>query len=63
VTYLENTAAMNRCTTMHLEVATENDSAHQLYLALGYADIGVRANYYGTGRDALMMSKQLQAGA
>jgi ribosomal-protein-alanine acetyltransferase len=63
VTYLENTAAMNRCTTMHLEVATDNDSAHQLYLALGYADIGVRANYYGTGRDALMMSKQLQVGA
>jgi len=63
VTYLENTAAANGCTTMHLEVATDNNSAHQLYLALGYADIGARANYYGTGRDALMMSKQLQAGA
>lgn len=63
VMYLENTAAANGCTTMHLEVATDNDSAHQLYLALGYADIGVRANYYGTGRDALMMSKQLQVGA
>jgi len=63
VMYLENTAAANGCTTMHLEVATDNDSAHQLYLALGYTDIGVRANYYGTGRDALMMSKQLQVGA
>ena len=63
VTYLEDTAAVNGCTTMHLEVATDNNPAHALYLALGYTDIGVRANYYGTGRDAFMMSKQLQVGA
>ena len=40
---------------MFLEVATSNIGAAALYRAAGFADAGQRRNYYGTGRDALLL--------
>lgn len=59
VAYLEAEAAAADCDEMHLEVAVDNESAHGLYAAVGYADVGTRVNYYGIGRDAILMSKAL----
>jgi len=42
-----------------LEVATENVAAISLYENLGYSQISTRSNYYGTGKDALVMQKEL----
>jgi ribosomal-protein-alanine N-acetyltransferase len=42
-----------------LEVATDNTAAIALYKNLGYLHISIRNNYYGTGKDALVMQKEL----
>ncbi len=42
-----------------LEVATDNSSAISLYENLGYSQISIRSNYYGSGKDALVMQKEL----
>ena len=42
-----------------LEVATENTAAIALYGNLGYSQISIRSNYYGSGKDALVMQKEL----
>lgn len=44
-----------------LEVACDNEPAIALYRGLGFAEISRRADYYGTGRDALVMQKELIA--
>jgi ribosomal-protein-alanine N-acetyltransferase len=41
-----------------LEVATDNSGAIALYKNLGYSQISKRSNYYGTGKDALVMQKE-----
>ena len=60
VEHLEAEATAAGCDQMHLEVAVGNESAHGMYAAVGYADVGIRPNYYGIGRDATLMAKQLQ---
>jgi [ribosomal protein S18]-alanine N-acetyltransferase len=42
-----------------LEVATENTGAISLYENLGYLQVSTRSNYYGSGKDALVMQKEL----
>jgi [ribosomal protein S18]-alanine N-acetyltransferase len=42
-----------------LEVAVDNTGAIALYEDLGYSQISKRSNYYGTGKDALVMQKEL----
>jgi [ribosomal protein S18]-alanine N-acetyltransferase len=42
-----------------LEVATENTAAIALYENLGYSQISIRSNYYGSGKDALVMQKEI----
>jgi ribosomal-protein-alanine N-acetyltransferase len=42
-----------------LEVAADNSSAISLYENLGYSQISIRSNYYGSGKDALVMQKEL----
>jgi ribosomal-protein-alanine N-acetyltransferase len=42
-----------------LEVAIDNTGAISLYKNLGYLQISIRNNYYGTGKDALVMQKEL----
>jgi len=41
-----------------LEVATDNAGAISLYENLGYAQVSTRSNYYGRGKDALVMQKE-----
>ena len=45
--------------TIMLEVALDNTGAIALYEDLGYSQISNRSNYYGTGKDALVMQKEL----
>jgi len=42
-----------------LEVAVDNTGAISLYKNLGYVQISTRNNYYGSGKDALVMQKEL----
>lgn len=44
---------------MMLEVGVDNTGAIALYGSLGYSNVSVRKNYYGTGADALVMRKEL----
>ena len=43
-----------------LEVEESNHPAIRLYEGLGYVVLARRANYYGYGRDALVMELQLE---
>lgn len=40
-----------------LEVADDNASALHLYAATGFSTVGRRRNYYGPGRDAVLMAR------
>jgi len=42
-----------------LEVAAENRAACGLYAAVGFRVVGRRTDYYGSGRDALVLARAL----
>ncbi len=44
---------------INLEVKNGNVPAEQLYLKLGYKEVGRRNNYYKDGSDAILMTKLL----
>ena len=44
-------------TTIHLEVASQNDAAIALYERLGYTKRGLRRAYYADGDDAVLMAR------
>lgn len=44
---------------LHLEVRADNAAARRLYDALGFVVVGRRPDYYGRGRDAVLMSRRL----
>jgi ribosomal-protein-alanine N-acetyltransferase len=41
---------------IHLEVAANNSAARGFYGSLGFAQAGMRKNYYGNGQDAVLLS-------
>lgn len=45
---------------MLLEVESDNAAAQGLYTALGFSEISRRRDYYGAGRDALVMERRLE---
>ena len=45
--------------SVSLEVRTDNEAAAGLYRSLGFANIGLRRNYYGQGEDAAIMERRL----
>ena len=45
--------------SVSLEVRHDNASGAALYRALGFAQIGLRKNYYGRGEDAVIMERRL----
>ena len=52
-------AQMLGATCSLLEVEVGNTAAERLYERLGYAEVGVRPNYYGQGHDARIMRAEL----
>jgi ribosomal-protein-alanine N-acetyltransferase len=56
--------ARRGCTELFLEVRVDNDRAKRLYRRHGFEGIGLRPGYYQpSGTDALVMRRQVQAGA
>lgn len=45
--------------TAFLEVASDNPAARALYAADGWAEAGLRRNYYGPAVDALVLTRRL----
>ncbi|MDX5930619.1 GNAT family N-acetyltransferase [Acidiphilium acidophilum] len=59
---LDRVIAEARCraaTTLFLEVAAGNAAARALYRSAGFEECGVRADYYGAGRDAVVLRRSL----
>lgn len=54
---VERLAKKRRCTSVRLEVRTDNEDALRLYERLGYRRIGRYARYYGDGADAWRYEK------
>jgi len=54
-------AKRRQCNQVMLEVAADNESALRLYERFGFARLAKRSNYYGRGRDALVMRAMLAA--
>lgn len=52
-------AASNGAERMLLEVEWANEPALALYRGMGFVEITFRTNYYGAGRDALVMQRDL----
>ena len=48
---------------LHLEVRADNVAALRLYERHGFVADGRRRDYYGRGRDAVLMSRRLAGGA
>ncbi len=49
-------AAQQGAASVSLEVRRENEPAQHLYRAFGFTEAGVRRNYYGPGKDAIIMT-------
>ena len=56
---IEAYAVERQASAMMLEVELTNESAIKLYESLGYMKISVRMDYYGPGKDAHVMRKEL----
>jgi [ribosomal protein S18]-alanine N-acetyltransferase len=56
---IEQWSTERQASAMMLEVEESNESAIELYKALGYMKISVRMDYYGPGKDAFVMRKEL----
>lgn len=59
LTDLEAEAVARGCTRILLEVRSDNAAALGLYERAGFAPDGMRRDYYGTGVDAVLMSRRL----
>lgn len=56
---IEEWSAERQASAMMLEVELNNEPAIALYESLGYLKISVRMDYYGPGKDAHVMRKEL----
>ncbi len=55
----ENRAEIAGARSMFLEVAADNAAARALYGGRDYRPVGLRRGYYGPGKDALVLRRQL----
>ncbi len=53
-------ALRRECGQVMLEVAADNEAALRLYERHGFTPLAKRSNYYGPGRDALVMRSRLR---
>jgi [ribosomal protein S18]-alanine N-acetyltransferase len=58
--WLVDEARSRSCTRVMLEVRDGNNPARRLYTRLGFEPVGRRADYYGRGRDAVVMRLPLE---
>jgi [ribosomal protein S18]-alanine N-acetyltransferase len=56
-------AAAHAAVSVSLEVGRGNEAAAALYRSMGFTQTGVRRNYYGEGKDAIIMERRLVAPA
>ena len=56
---IEEWARSREANAMMLEVEISNETAIKLYESMGYMKISVRMDYYGPGKDAHVMRKEL----
>lgn len=42
-----------------LEVNSKNEAAIKLYESFDFEEVGLRANYYGRGQDAILMTREI----
>jgi len=56
---MENAAQERGVRNLFLEVRSDNEPAHTLYVAQGFEQIETRKNYYGDDAHALVMRKRL----
>jgi len=56
---LAGAARARGAAVLHLEVRADNAAARGLYEESGFAVVGRRPDYYGRGRDAVLMSRRL----
>lgn len=56
---IEKICRENNVECINLEVKNGNMPAQQLYLKLGYKEVGRRKNYYKDGSEAVLMTKHL----
>ncbi len=56
---IEDWSREHMASAMMLEVEISNESAITLYESLGYRKIAIRMDYYGPGKDAHVMRKEL----
>ena len=54
-------ASEREAETLMLEVEDGNEPAQAMYAALGFTPISRRADYYGQGLDAVVMSRDIEA--
>ena len=59
VEHVLDDAGAHGAVSVSLEVRTDNAAAEGLYRSLGFANIGLRRNYYGQGQDAAIMERRL----
>ncbi|HEX6888447.1 MAG TPA: ribosomal protein S18-alanine N-acetyltransferase [Candidatus Nanopelagicales bacterium] len=59
---LADEAVRRGAALLHLEVRADNAAALALYEALGFLVDGRRRDYYGRGRDAVLMTARLEVG-
>jgi ribosomal-protein-alanine N-acetyltransferase len=62
VQHILREAEARQATLVTLEVRRHNVAALALYRSLGFAERGVRRNYYGHGQDAIIMGRTRAAG-
>ncbi|MFM6941441.1 MAG: ribosomal protein S18-alanine N-acetyltransferase [Candidatus Planktophila sp.] len=56
---MESWCRERKASAMMLEVEISNQAAIALYQSLGYMKISIRMDYYGLGKDAQIMRKEL----
>jgi [ribosomal protein S18]-alanine N-acetyltransferase len=53
-------ALAHNAASVSLEVGRTNEPATALYRSMGFTEVGLRRNYYGQGKDAVIMERRFE---